>query len=127
MRISTGWPSGVDGVLCRARTLTPDEIRRLAIDYHDASFGDAGERRRLVDLAVEGAGASGAWRGLQDEVAGALRQAASTGSWALSRLTFLFDAELAAADAAAVALLPDRFSDEAAARVAGPWRRIVCD
>jgi hypothetical protein len=41
-------------------------------------------------------------------------------------LSLLFDAELAAADAALVALLPERFSDEVAAQIAGPWRRVAC-
>jgi hypothetical protein len=126
LRISTGWPPEVDDLLARARTLTPDEIRALALGYTDAAYGDPRERRGMVDVEVRRAGASGAWRGLQDEAAMAIRHAAATRSWALARLTFLFDAELAAADAALVALLPERFSEEVAGRIAGPWRRVVC-
>ena len=122
----TGRESGVDDVLARARTLTRDEIRELARGYSDATFGDARERRRLVDQAVRRAGAAVTWRGLQVAAAQAVRDAAASRSWALTRLSLLFDAELAAADAALVALLPDRFPDEVAARIAGPWRRVAC-
>ena len=55
-----------------------------------------------------------------------MRHAAASRTWSLTRLSLLFDAELAAADAALVALLPDGFSEEMAARVAGPWRRVAC-
>ena len=127
MPIASGRPIEVDDLLERARGLTPDEIHALAAGYHDAVYGDARERRGLVDLAVRRAEATHAWRDLQDEAARAVRDAASSCTWALSRLSLLFDAELAAADAALVALLPDRFSDEVAARIAGPWRRAACD
>jgi hypothetical protein len=79
-----------------------------------------------VDAAVRRAEAASQWRGLQDEAADAVRQAAASQSWALTKLSLLFDAELAAADAAAVALLPDAFPDDVAARIAGPWRRVAC-
>ncbi len=122
----TGRPPEVDDLLARARTLTPDEIRELAAGYADASYGDARERRGLVDGAVRQAEAGSLWRALQDEAGEAVRHAAASRTWSLTRLSLLFDAELAAADAALVALLPDGFSEEMAARVAGPWRRVAC-
>lgn len=127
MHITTGRPPEVDDLLARARTLTPDEIRALAAGYGDAAFGDARERRGLVDSAVRRAEAGTLWRRLQDETGEAVRHAAASRSWALTKLSLLFDAELAAADAALVALLRDGFPDEIAARIAGPWRRVVCD
>ena len=126
MQIASGRPVEVDDLLDRARGLTPDEIHALAAGYHDVQYGDARERRGLVDLAVRRAGATPAWRELQDEAAKAVRDAAASCTWALTRLSLLFDAELAAADAALVALLPERFSEEVAARIAGPWRRVAC-
>jgi hypothetical protein len=47
-----------------------------------------------------------------DESAAAVRHAAASRSWALTKLL--------------VALLPERFPDDVAARIAGPWRRIAC-
>jgi len=126
MLIMTGRPPEVDDLLARARTLTPDEIRVLAAGYGDAAFGDARERRGLVDAAVRHAEAGSAWRALRHESADAVRHAAASRTWALARLSLLFDAELAVADAALVALLPGGFSDDVAARVAGPWRRVAC-
>jgi len=126
MRITTGRPPEVDDLLARARTLTPDEIRELAAGYGGAEFGDARERRGLVDSAVRRAEAGTLWRALQDEAAEAVRHAAASRTWALTKLSLLFDAELAAADAALVASLPDGFPDDVAARVAGPWRRVAC-
>jgi hypothetical protein len=126
MLIASGRPIEVEDLLTRARALTPDEIHALAAGYHDLRFGDARERRGLVDLAVRRAEASHAWRELQDEAGEAVRGAAASCTWALSRLSLLFDAELATADAALVALLPERFSEEVADRIAGPWRRVAC-
>jgi hypothetical protein len=126
MQISTGWPREVEDLLARARALTPGEIRTLAAGYGDARFGDARERRGLVDQAVRHADAASTWRGLGDEAARAGRESAASRTWALTRLSLLFDAELATADAALVALFPERFPDEVAARIAGPWRRVAC-
>lgn len=127
MLIITGRPPEVDDLLARARTLTPDEIRALAASYGDAAFGEPRERRGHVDSAVRRAEAGSLWRALQDEAAEAVRHAAASRTWALTKLSMLFDAELAVADAALVALLPHGFPDEVAATVAGPWRRIACD
>lgn len=125
MLITTGRPQDVDTLMARARVLTPDEICELAAGYSDVAFGDARERRGMVDTAVRRAEAGSLWRGLQDEAAEAVRHAAASRSRALTKLSLLFDAELAAADAALVAL-PDGFTDDVAARVAGPWRRVAC-
>lgn len=120
------WAPEIEVILDRAHGLTQHEIWCLATAYRDPAFGEPEARRRLAGLAVRRAGSDPSWRKLCAAASTAVHAAAGPAEGALLKLALLFDAELAVADAALVALLPGRLSDEVRSRIAGPWRRITC-
>jgi hypothetical protein len=126
-------PTRIEAILERARRLSGADIAALAAAYrgarqpgeHDPLASEHGRRRaQVISIAVARSGRVQEAREVRSSAAAAVRSAAGQAgeAGALDALGLLYDAELAATDAALAVLLEDHLSAEIAAFLAEPFQ-----